>query len=135
MVAIPEPPELRTMNLCGTTFLGARDMDEATGSYVGNRALVILMIPICFLAAYRVKDAPGGGWYFLGQVPLSDRARRWNAIAAPIALAGASLAFAWWSVVPCFNQPETAWHVIGTVLAGITIAGPVWAMIGLRKLR
>src|SRR5436190_20370320 len=78
MKPINSPPSLSTINGLGLMAYGGRDHDPETGTYVKTHCLVILFIPILALGAYRVADAPGGGWYFLGKVPPSGVARLRN---------------------------------------------------------
>lgn len=78
MEPLTGPPMLMTQNLCGLHFYGQRDFDEETGSYVGTQFVVLFLIPILALGAYRVIPAAGEGWYFLGRVPLSRTVRRFN---------------------------------------------------------
>jgi hypothetical protein len=78
MRPVKKPPTLQTHHLIGTWFYGRRDHDAETGTYVGTQYFVIFLIPIFALGAYRVLPAQGGGWYFLGRVPLSRNARTYN---------------------------------------------------------
>ncbi len=78
MRPVRKPPALSTVNGIGCCVYGGRDFDAESGTYVKTHAFCILFIPIVFLGAYRVADAPSGGWYFLGRVPLSALARAWN---------------------------------------------------------
>ena len=75
---IKRTPTLYRMNGCGVSVYGKRDYDAETQTYVKTYAVCFLMVPILALAAYRVVDARGGGWYFLGKEPLSNFARSWN---------------------------------------------------------
>ncbi len=77
MQPITSPPGLSTINGFGTTAYGARDHDPDTGTYVKTVWFVALFIPVFPLGAYRVADAPSGGWYFLGKVPVSGQAKGW----------------------------------------------------------
>jgi len=72
------PPSLGSINGVGTTLYGRRDYDPETHSYVATHYFVLVFIPLVALGAYRVVDAPGGGFYCLGRVPLSNLARSWN---------------------------------------------------------
>ncbi len=87
-------PGLSTVNGIGMRLFGRRDFDQETQSYVTNHVFSILFIPIIAVGAYRVIDVPGGGWYFLGKVPLSRGARFWNAGFLAAILAAVSLG--WW---------------------------------------
>lgn len=78
MTPIKGPPGLFTVNTIGTGLCGARDRDEETGSYISTFCFVILFLPVLPIRAYRIIDAPGGGYYFLGREPLSAFARTWN---------------------------------------------------------
>src|SRR5207244_144824 len=82
MQPITKPPTLTTVNGIGPTLVGRRDYDSATYSYVKTHCFAVLFIPLLALGAYRVCDAPRGGWYFLGKVPLSGFARTWNKLVA-----------------------------------------------------
>ena len=97
MEPVKEAPSLRTVNGCGGMLLGCRDVDAATGTYVATLAFVLIFVPVFFQDAYRVKSAPSGGWYFLGKVPISARARCWNWIAGPVALQCVT-----WFIAKCF---------------------------------
>ena len=68
-------PALGNVYGIGTTLIGRRDYDVETGSYVGTHCVTVFFIPLFAIGAYRVVDAPGGGWYCLGKVPLSGFAR------------------------------------------------------------
>jgi hypothetical protein len=133
MAPIKRPPTMHTVNLCGLMLHGARDRDAETGTYVKTRAVVVLLLPLCFLEAYRVKDA-GRGWFFLGRVPLSPKTRQFNWIVPPALFL---LITAWVTagvIVPRLAQAESsgkllAYGLIG--LLGLTGAG-IYA--GLRKL-
>jgi tetratricopeptide (TPR) repeat protein len=70
MKPISGPPSLQTVNGIGSMAYGARDHDAETGTYVKTLWFTFVFIPLIPLAAYRVADAPGGGWYFIGKVPL-----------------------------------------------------------------
>src|SRR5262245_29593490 len=72
MEPISGPPTLSTINGIGSMVYGQRDFDAETGTYVKTQCFCLLFIPIMALKAFRVADAPGGGWYFLGRVPLSS---------------------------------------------------------------
>jgi hypothetical protein len=71
-------PPLTRVSGIGTTLIGDRDTDAETGTYVKTLAVTVFFVPLLALGAYRVADAPSGGWYFLGKVPLSGLARLWN---------------------------------------------------------
>lgn len=85
-------PTLFLINGCGLTCYGARDRDPETSTYVKTQVLALVLVPLLALRAYRVADASGGGWFFLGRVPLSRLARAWNALVLAGALTAASLA-------------------------------------------
>ena len=90
----PSPPALFTLNGVGTTLYGARDR-RPDGSYVRTYFFVILFVPILALKAYRVVDAPGGGWYFVGRERLSGLCKAFNALVlGAILLCAAGVAFA-----------------------------------------
>src|SRR5688572_16972233 len=94
MEPIQGGPSLNTVNGIGTTVYGNRDWDEETGTYVTTQVFALLFVPIFALKAYRVADAPSGGWYFLGRVPLSHVAKLWNIVVLlAIVVGGASI---WW---------------------------------------
>jgi tetratricopeptide (TPR) repeat protein len=89
-----EKPSLGNVYGIGTTLVGRRDYDPDTGTYVATCVFSIFFIPLLALSSYRVADAPGGGWYCLGRVPLSGGARRWNIFFMLFLLAGAT--GIWW---------------------------------------
>ncbi len=78
LTPITSPPGMSTINGVGTTVYGRRDYDPNTGTYVKTYCFCVLFVPIIAISAYRVADAPSGGWYFLGREPLSGLAKGWN---------------------------------------------------------
>ena len=88
LVPIQTAPSLHTVNGIGTGIYGRRDYDEETGTYVTTYCWCVLFIPLFAVAAYRVADAPGGGYYFLGKTRLSGLAKAWNALLAACMIAG-----------------------------------------------
>ena len=78
MRPVNKPPSLYTMNGFGAGVYGNRDADIETGTYVKTYCLCALFIPVIALGAYRVANAEGGGWYFIGKEPLSRFAKAWN---------------------------------------------------------
>jgi hypothetical protein len=79
MKPISRLPTLHTINGIGAMAYGRRDYDPETGTYVLTQWFTIVFVPIIPIAAYRVADAPRGGWYFLGRVPVSGVAKGWTA--------------------------------------------------------
>ncbi len=71
-------PPLFMLNGCGLSIYGRRDYDKETNSYVKTYCLCIVFIPVLPLCAYRVVDAGGGRWYFIGREPLSLFAKSVN---------------------------------------------------------
>src|SRR5262245_49800535 len=85
---ISHAPSLHTINGIGTGIYGRRDYDEETGTYVTTYCFCVLFIPVLALGAYRVADAPTGGYYFLGKAPMSALSKAWNALFVAVAVAG-----------------------------------------------
>src|SRR5437764_1168539 len=77
MKPISRPPALTTVNGFGGMLLGNRDRDAETGTYVKTLWFTFFFLPVVPLGAYRVADAPRGGWYFIGKVPLNRAAKLW----------------------------------------------------------
>lgn len=90
LTPITGPPSLASINGIGTQLNGRRDFDAETGTYVATQTFAVVFVPLIAVRAYRVADAPSGGWYFVGRVPLSRFARRWNVglLLAILALVG-----------------------------------------------
>jgi len=86
MRPITKAPPLATFNGFGLSVYGRRDFDEETGSYVKTHCICALFIPLVAVGAYRVVDAPEGGWYFLGKERLSRWARGGNLCVTWLAL-------------------------------------------------
>lgn len=78
MTEVSGAPSMFLLNGCGTTIYGKRDWDEETRTYVKTYCFVLVFVPVFALFAYRVADAGGGSWYFIGRVPLSGLAKLWN---------------------------------------------------------
>jgi hypothetical protein len=98
MRPIRRVPPLFRVNGIGLAALGARDRDADTGTYVKTLWLTVLFLPVLPLAAYRVADAEGGGWYFLGRVPLSGLARGGFLLALALVAGGVGLgAWHWYT--------------------------------------
>jgi tetratricopeptide (TPR) repeat protein len=89
-------PTLGNVYGIGSVLVGRRDFDADTGTYVKTNSLAIFFIPLVAIGAYRVADAPGGGWYCLGKVPLSKFARIASVVVV-LAIAGA-IGGIWWRV-------------------------------------
>src|SRR5262245_56362415 len=90
------PPSLGMVNGIGLTVYGRRDHDPVTDTYVKTRYFCVLFIPVLALGAYRVLDAVGGGWYFLGRVPMSGLAKLFNTLIALLVVGG--LGFGGWAL-------------------------------------
>jgi len=69
MTPITAPPSLASINGIGTQLNGRRDFDADTGTYVATQTFAVVFVPLIAVGAYRVADAPSGGWYFVGRVP------------------------------------------------------------------
>ena len=80
-------PAMFRLNGCGLALYGSRDRHEESNTYVSTYCISLVFIPIIALKAYRISDAPNGGWYFLGTEPLSTFAKTWNALLASFIMA------------------------------------------------
>jgi tetratricopeptide (TPR) repeat protein len=78
MTPIQATPSLGLVNGIGLNLYGRRGSDDETNTYVKTHVFCVFYLPIFGLGAYRVHDAPGGGWYFIGKVPLSPLVKIWN---------------------------------------------------------
>lgn len=133
MVPIKKPPTMHTVNMCGLMLHGARDRDAETATYVKTRAIVVLMIPICFLEAYRVRDA-ARGWFFLGRVPLGAKARQFNWIVPPALFV---LIAAWVTVgaiVPHLKETDSSGQALAYGLIGLLGLAGAGMYAALKKL-
>jgi hypothetical protein len=129
MRPIRSVPTLSTVNGFGATLIGSRDYDEETGTYVKTHCICLLFIPLIALGAYRVADAQGGGWYFLGKVPLSRRARIWNGLLPLLILA--LVGGGWWTY-----HIRTPGYLAGRKVAeadGLVAAGQAGKAAGLYR--
>jgi curved DNA-binding protein CbpA len=68
MRPIISPPALGRVNGIGTAIHGRRDEDPQTGTYVVTQYFTFFFVPLFPIACYRVRQAPTGGWFFLGRV-------------------------------------------------------------------
>jgi hypothetical protein len=133
MVPIKRPPTMHTVNLCGLMLRGARDRDTDTGTYVKTRAIVVLLLPVCFLEAYRVKDA-GRGWFFLGRVPLSESTRQFNWIVPPLLFSAMAAWVTVGVVLPRLAQSDSSGKLLAYGLIGLLGLAGIGLYAGLRKL-
>ena len=78
MKPVRSAPWLGQFNGCGFSMYGKRGSDAESGTYIATQCFSVLWIPIFALNSYRVAKADGGGWYFLGRVPLSGFAKLVN---------------------------------------------------------
>lgn len=76
---IDRAPSLQTVNGIGTMLYGRRSFDATTNSYIATLFFTVVFVPIFPIAAYRVIDAGGGMYRFLGKARLSRAA-----FAAPV---------------------------------------------------
>lgn len=79
---IDSAPSLSTINGIGTTLYGKREFDPQTQSYIATLYFTFFFIPIFPIAAYRVIDAGGGSYRFLGKAPLG-RGSIWYPLVVP----------------------------------------------------
>jgi hypothetical protein len=84
MTPISSPPTMYTINGVGTALYGRRNEHAPSGTHVGTLYFVVLFLPVVPLSCYRMRDAIGGGWHFIGKVPFSPREKihAWAAAAA-----------------------------------------------------
>lgn len=78
MKPLQNPPGLFTLNGFGLGMYGKRAADPETGTYIKTRCICAVFIPVLALDAFRVADAGGGGWYFLGKEKLGTFASLWR---------------------------------------------------------
>jgi hypothetical protein len=74
---ISSAPMLYTLNGFGCTLYGNSDYDQETQSYATTHYFVALFFPIFPLGRYRVINAGGNSYRFLGKLPLR-KADRWH---------------------------------------------------------
>jgi hypothetical protein len=74
---IKAAPSLRTINGFGVKLYGNSDVDSASGAYTATYYAVALFLPVFPLARYRVMNAGGNSYRFLGKLPLR-KGDRWH---------------------------------------------------------
>ncbi|MBY0460637.1 MAG: hypothetical protein K2V38_25245, partial [Gemmataceae bacterium] len=89
------PGPLTGQNGFGTALVGRRDSDPETGTYVATHVFRLLFLPVWAIGAYRVADAPEGGWFCLGRVPLTWRGSLGNVLLV-LAIIGTGSGV-WWN--------------------------------------
>ena len=89
---IDSAPSLSTINGIGTCLYGRRDEDAETETYVSTLCFCLLFVPLLCLRSYRIADAGGGSYYFLGREPMSALAKVWNVLMLFATLVGVSFA-------------------------------------------
>ncbi|MEK7953910.1 tetratricopeptide repeat protein [Luteolibacter soli] len=119
MRPVKSPPSLFTINGIGVSMYGKRDFDAVTGTYIKTRCFCLVFIPVFPIDAYRVADAPGRGWYFLGKERVSGFARgtRWCALAVVALFIGSG---AWQAHI---HSPEYRARKAGERAAGYIASG------------
>ena len=79
---INSTPTMYTFNGIGSKLYGKRDFDPHTQSYIATLYFTFVFLPIFPFASYRVRDAGGSRYQFLGKVPL-----KWTAFIGPVIVA------------------------------------------------
>ncbi|MCX7313739.1 MAG: hypothetical protein NTV56_18945 [Alphaproteobacteria bacterium] len=102
LTPISSAPALFSFNGIGVTIYGRSDYDRDTNSYVTTHYFVLLFVPIFPIARYRVIDAEGGKYRFLGKLPLR-KFDRWH---FAISLAVIAAAVVWVTIET--NYPNAA---------------------------
>jgi Tfp pilus assembly protein PilO len=74
---IASAPSLHTINGFGFRMYGRSDHDPETNSHVTTYYFVALFVPVFPIARYRIIDAGGGKYRFLGKLPLR-KMDRWH---------------------------------------------------------
>jgi tetratricopeptide (TPR) repeat protein len=122
MSRVSNSPPLFTLNGCGLAVYGRRDADRETRTYVKTYYLCFIFIPVLPICAYRVSDAPGGGWYFIGREPLSkfSRAYNWLTLIVVLSLMGAS---SWQSHIksPSYSAQQEIYRADAELAEGKTV--------------
>ena len=67
---ITAAPSLRTINGFGVKLYGNSDTDSASGAYTATYYIVALFLPVFPIGRYRVINAGGNSYRFLGKLPL-----------------------------------------------------------------
>src|SRR5262245_46759248 len=80
MQPVSSPPSLYTVYGIGPCVSVSLDVYPETGTYIKTHWICFLFLPLVAIGAYRVADAPGRGWYFLGRQRLSGAAKLWNLV-------------------------------------------------------
>jgi hypothetical protein len=119
MKPLKSAPTLFTFNTLGIAMYGKRDADPASGTYIKTRCLCAVFMPLVPLDSYRVADAPGGGWYFLGKEPISGLARGWRwCVFGLLLLLAASIAWSSHVKSPGYRIGKTREQAAGLAAAG-----------------
>lgn len=74
---IKAAPGLSTLNGFGVKLYGESDLDAVSGAYTATHYIVALFVPILPIGRYRVINAGGGSYRFLGKLPLR-KGDRWH---------------------------------------------------------
>jgi hypothetical protein len=74
------PQGLPNWNGWGVALRGRRAVNGSDGSYVATKCLIMFMVPVFALGAYRVVDGPLETYRFLGKDKLSQLAKVCNAL-------------------------------------------------------
>jgi hypothetical protein len=101
---IASAPSLRTINGIGFRLYGRSDHDPESNSYVTTHYFVALFFPVFPIARYRIIDAGGNGYRFLGKLPLR-KMDRWHL--GIVAAAIAAMMFSAMSSEPNSSSPAT----------------------------
>ncbi len=102
----------------GSAVHGAQEHDRRDGTYITTLFITLLFIPVWPIRQYLVARAPGGGWYFLGGVPMSPKVNLWRVLMT--SAAGAALlvgAFFLWR-----SMTHAEVHILNGLEAEVVVA-------------
>lgn len=84
--SVEHPPRLQTICGIGTKLYGHAPFPGKQGWYFATVYFCVFFIPLFAIARFHVSNAPGGGWHFHEQVPLTKGNKLHSFVSAGVIL-------------------------------------------------
>lgn len=116
--AIRSAPSLGRLNGFGVGMYGGSEYDSENGTYIGTRYVSGFWVPLFPLDSWLVQNAEGGGWHFLGRVPITPEFRIWQMAACAVAAVLVVIL----AVAALYGVWHTPLHIVNGLDVGVQVA-------------